>query len=56
MPGKFEAPDTPIIPADDLFKLFTSDTYFAKGNVTFVNGKSISPSDGCVYNPVPIQP
>lgn len=56
MPANFKAPDTPIVPADDLFKLFTTDSYFAKGKVTFVNGKSISPSDGCVYNPVPTQP
>ena len=56
MPGNFKAPETPIVPQDDLFKLFTTDSYFAKGNVTFVNGKSISPSDGCVYDPVPVQP
>ncbi|HZD32082.1 MAG TPA: hypothetical protein VE779_10530 [Candidatus Angelobacter sp.] len=56
MPGNFKAPDLPIVPADDLFKLFTTDNYFAKDNVTFVKGKSISPNDSCVYNPVPVQP
>ena len=56
MPAAFKAPDKPIIPADTLFSLFTSDSYFAKGNVTFVNGKSISPNDTCAYSPVPTQP
>jgi hypothetical protein len=54
MPPKFTA--TPIAPADDLFVPFSKNDYFLKGNVTFVNGKSISPNDQCVYSPPPAQP
>ena len=49
MPPNFKAPDKPIIPADSLFVPFTSDSYFATGNVKFANGKSISPNDACQY-------
>ena len=56
MPDNWTAPDKPIIPDDNLFKLYTSDSYFAAGKVTFVNGASISPNDACVYSPVPTQP
>lgn len=59
MPANFAAPQTPLAPPADLFIPFTgnpkSDPYFAKGIVTFNNGKSISPNDACVYNPVPTQ-
>jgi hypothetical protein len=54
MPPNFTA--TPMAPADDLFVRFTQNDYFLKGNVTFVNGKSISPNDQCVYSPPPTQP
>jgi hypothetical protein len=56
MPDNWKAPDKPIIPDANLFKLYTSNSYFAAGNVTYVNGSSISPNDACVYSPVPSQP
>ena len=56
MPDNWKAPDKPIIPNANLFKLYTSDSYFAAGKVTYVNGASISPNDACVYSPVPTQP
>ncbi len=53
MPGDYEAPATPLPPPADLFVPFSGDPksppYFAPGNVTFANGKSISPSDACNY-------
>jgi len=55
MPPGPKLSDKPIVPPDTLFVPFTNDSYFAKGNVTFANGKSISPNDVCVYNPVPAQ-
>jgi hypothetical protein len=59
MPAGFKAPDTPLPPPADRFVAFTgnkkSDPYFSKGIVTFENGKSISPEDACVYDPVPTQ-
>jgi hypothetical protein len=49
MPPNFDA--NPIAPAGDLFVPFTKNPYFMKGDVTFANGKSISPKDQCVYPP-----
>jgi hypothetical protein len=54
MPQNFTA--KPLAPADDLFVRYTDNDYFLKGNVTFANGKSISPNDQCVYKPLPTQP
>ena len=54
MPPNFTA--TPKAPASELFVPFTNNDYFAKGDVTFVNGKSISPNDQCEYLPPPTQP
>jgi hypothetical protein len=52
MPPNFEAkPQAPTA----AFVPFTKNDYFAKDNVTFENGKSISPNDECVYDPVPTQ-
>jgi hypothetical protein len=56
MPDNWKAPDKPIIPDDNLFKLYTSNSNFAAGKVTFVKGDSISPNDQCVYTPPPVQP
>ena len=50
MPEKFEAPDWPIVPRDDLFSQYSKNDYFAN-KVTFANGKSISPNDTCKYPP-----
>lgn len=57
MPEGFKAPATPMPPPSDLFIKFTDAPggYFDKGNVIFAQGQSISPSDACVYNPVPTQ-
>ncbi len=55
MPANFVAPDKPLVPDPKLFSLFTSHPYFAKGNVIFEQGVSISPKDSCIYNPVPTQ-
>ncbi len=49
MPQNFTA--TPMAPADSLFVPYSSDSYFAPGNVKFANGKSISPNDTCQYPP-----
>lgn len=50
---------TPMAPPTDLFVPFAGATnsppYFRQGNVTFMNGHSISPNDTCRYNPVPMQ-
>ena len=46
---------SPLKPPDSLFSHFTDDGYFKAGIVTFDNGKSVSPNDACVYNPVPTQ-
>lgn len=55
MPGNFAA--KPTAPADKLFVHYTDNDYFLKGDVTFANGKSISPMDECVYTPpLPTQP
>jgi hypothetical protein len=51
MPSNFTAPDTPIVPADSLFVPYSSDSYFATGNVKFANGKSIRPNDTRKYPP-----
>jgi len=48
MPRNFTA--KPLAPADDLFVRYTTNDYFLK-DVTFANGKSISPNDQCVYPP-----
>jgi len=54
MPPNFTA--KPLAPADDLFVRYTTNDYFMNGNVTFVNGKSVSPNDQCVYSPPPAEP
>jgi hypothetical protein len=54
MPPNFTA--KPLAPPDDLFVPYTKNDYFLQGNVTFVNGKTISPMDQCVYSPPPSQP
>jgi hypothetical protein len=53
MPPGFTA--KPKAPAAELFVPFTKNDYFANGNVTFANGKSISPKDQCVYSPPPAE-
>jgi hypothetical protein len=55
MPANFVAPPLPLVPDSTLFTLFTSDPYFEKEHVIFMQGKSISPNDSCKYNPVPMQ-
>ena len=54
MPPNFTA--KPMAPANGLFVPYTKNDYFLQGNVTFANGKSISPNDQCVYSPPPTQP
>ena len=55
MPPNYQAPPQPLAPPTDLFVPFTNNDNFKAGIVTFVKGKSISPADACVYNPVPTQ-
>lgn len=55
MPSNWVAPAEPLAPDTNLFQLYTDDDYFKPMNVIFKMGKSISPKDACVYNPVPTQ-
>jgi hypothetical protein len=52
LPANF-APPGPIVPDNDLFVNFSTNPYFA--GVKFANGKSISPKDACVYDPLPTE-
>ena len=54
MPANFLS-TSPLEPPATLFSAFTGDPYFQAGIVTFDNGKSLSPKDACVYNPLPTQ-
>jgi hypothetical protein len=55
MPQNFHAPDTPIPPATSLFVNYTTNPYFAAGNVTLTNMVKAN-GGACAYNAPPVQP
>lgn len=54
MPDDFQAPPAPISPASSLFQLFTANSYFQKGVVTFDN-QVVSSGADCKYSAPPTQ-
>jgi hypothetical protein len=52
MPDGFVAPDLPVTPLSSLFVNYTTDLYFAKGNVIFTTNEVVKNGGACDYTSV----